>query len=143
MQAATAFAGIRNSFPVSAVTNSSEPIGPVANWPNQFQQNTITCNGRTYFGIQIGGRPWNAASPLVVSQGVDVEENTVTGAVVLINWDAGVGRLQQNSYGAILGKFNRCSQPGALLNISPESRVDRSSESRPPATHITYAGCVP
>jgi len=139
MQAANAFAGIRDSYPV----NTTFVGPPPANWGNQFQQNTITCNGRCYFGIQIGGRPWSAQSPLTTSQGIDVEENTVNGAVVLINWDAGVGRLQQNSYGAVLGKFNRCSQPASLLNVSPESRVDRSGESHPPATHITYAGCVP
>jgi hypothetical protein len=43
----------------------------------------------------------------------------------------------------VAGKLSHCGQPNAQLNISPDSRVDRMGESDPPATHITYAGCVP
>jgi hypothetical protein len=139
MTTAFAFAGIRNTWPLVR----SEVTAPPANWGNQYQQNTIQCNGKCYFGIAVGGRPWSSPQPLVTSQGIEVEENNVSGAVVLINVDAAVLRLQQNSYGASLGTFKHCSKPPTLLNISPESRVDRSSESYPPATHITYDGCVP
>jgi hypothetical protein len=146
MQSSFAFAGIRSSFPVNDTFLGPIPdvLPPPANWGNQYQQNNIHSNGLAYFGIVIGGRPWKQNSPIVnMQQGLEVTENDISGCAVLINWDAGVGRLSQNSYGSYLGKFAHCPQSNSLLNISPESRVDRGQESHPSATHNTYAGCVP
>jgi hypothetical protein len=145
------FAGIRSSWPVNktidygAITPTAEELAslPTPNWGNSYQQNTIVGNGMSYFGIQIGGRPWLSNSPLVnMQQGLQIEENTLRGHVVGINIDAGVCSMQRNNYDGTSGKFQHCSGQNSLINISPESRASRQDES-PSATHFTYAGCVP
>jgi len=152
MQSSFLFAGIRNSYPVNGTFRipgepepSAEDIARV-NGPNdqgQIQQNSINSNGLAYFGIQLGGRPWKANSPVVQQRDeIEIEENQLSGSVVLMNIDAGVARLQQNQYGNTQGKFLHCPQPSTVINISPDSRVSREEESHS-ATHITYAGCVP
>jgi len=109
--------------------------------------NTIQGNGRLDFGLQLGAKPWySAASPIIGGQPITpITLNKVDGAAVLINCDDAIFiSLYSNTYGDVsTAKLSHCNLPNTQLNISPNSRVDRRGESSPPATHITYAGCVP
>jgi hypothetical protein len=108
--------------------------------------NTITGNGRLDFGLSLGGRPWySASSPIIGGQPITpVTRNTISGCAVNLNCDAALFiSVYQNNIGDVAGKLSHCAQPNSQLNISPDSRVDRGSDTTPPATHITYAGCVP
>jgi len=145
-QAAQAFAGLMISqhgmtgrnFPVSRfISNSSIPRGS----GNNLHNNDVQGGGKLYFCMEFGARPWTDQDPAVESG--DVSVNKIGGCVVNVNIDAARLALYRNTYSATAGQFAHCSRPAALLNISPESRVDRQAESSPPALHTSYTGCVP
>ena len=137
-----AFGGIMmDNFNNPALSNHSGAV---------VRNNSIDGGDRMHYGIELGPRPWYTAGGNIRGP-VTVTGNTIQGAGYFIDADgAGMpGAAFIVTSNAFLGdcvaafacvdgevRYN-CS----LLNISPNSTVDRKGESRPSATHLAITSC--
>jgi hypothetical protein len=110
----------------------------------EVSSNTINCNGRCDYGIQLGPHPWYASANIT---GGLVTANSVTGARMGIDAD-GAGTqaapmtVTNNQVGSVpaTATFLCGQRPSARFNVSPDSVVDLGAGPAPDAT-LTVHDC--
>ena len=114
------------------------------------RNNSIEGGDRLHYGIELGPRPWytgggNLRGPVTVT------ENTISGAGYFIDAD-GAGMpgapfiVTSNTFaGGCVAAFacvdGTVKYNCSVMNISPNSTVDRKGESTPVATHVAITSC--
>jgi len=108
----------------------------------QVIENTITCNGRCDYGIQLGPHPWYASANI---QGGLVAANSVTGARMGIDADgAGTAAapmtVTNNQVGTTPASatFLCGLRPSARFNVSPDSVIDVGAGPAPDAAMTVH-----
>jgi hypothetical protein len=108
--------------------------------------NSIECNGRCHYGLEVGPHPWYQSANIF---GGSVVGNTVGGAGICINAD-GAGTVAapvvvhgNTVSGFVAGMQFLCGKicPGSLFNVAPDSVVDRQGDTNPPATSFAWNDC--
>ena len=117
---------------------------------SEVRNNTIDGGSRIHFGIELGPRPWytqggNLRGPVLVTGNsiagagfmIDADGAGVPGAAFTVTANEFVGECV-SAFACVDGqvKYN-CS----VMNISPNSTVERAGETSPAATHMAITAC--
>lgn len=108
--------------------------------------NSIYCNGKCHYALELGPTPWY---PSVNIFGGTFTRNTISGGGFVVNIDgAGTAADPVRFFENNLSHFAPdllflCGKrfPGTLLNIAPNSIVDRNHETSPIATTDVWSNC--
>ena len=118
-----------------------------ASTPGDFEQaqvteNTITCNNRCDYGIQLGPHPWYQSSNIL---GGTVASNAVTGARMGIDADgAGTAAAPMTITGNQVGPspssatFLCGTRPSSRFNVAPDSVVDLGAGPAPDTAMLVH-----